>query len=154
MTRRRLVGVIALVYMGMGFLNFFSSLLTTVSPAGLFVIRVFPLVGGALAFYAGLSMFSLSEFGRKLVILLLVIRVAINTVLLWWLPKNGAWLGVENRLGEIIYTIESPYAYPGFLLVLIVVSLLTIIFLSHKETKEIFVLTATSEIKPEIILEE
>jgi len=90
-----------------GFLNFFYSLFPTVSSSGLFVIKVFPLVGGALAFYAGLSMFRLNEFGRKLVILLLSIRIVINAVLLLRLSPDTAGLGIENRLGEIINKIQS-----------------------------------------------
>src|SRR5262245_2056876 len=118
MTRKTLVTIMALIYMVTGFANFFSSLLSAASPSGLLVIRIVPLVGGALAFYAGLNMFRLKEFGRKFVVLLLSIRVALNTLLLLRLPSSGAALAVENQLGEIIYRIQSPYAYQGFLLVL------------------------------------
>jgi hypothetical protein len=38
--------------------------------------------------------------------------------------------------------------------VLIVIALLTILFLSQKETKKIFVLAAASKVTPDIILEE
>lgn len=154
MTRKTLVGVISLIYMVMGFSNFFSSLLPTVSPSGSFTIKVVPLVGGALVGYAGLTMFRLSEFGRKFVVLLLSTRVVINTALLLRLPLGGAGLGIENCLGELIDKVQSPYAYQVFLLALIVIGSLTIIFLSQRETKEIFMPVTTSDVKPDIILEE
>ncbi len=98
-------------------------------------------------------MFRLNEFGRKLVVILLSIRVVINVLFILELTKDGAWLGIENRLGEIIYSIESPYAYQGFLLVWIVIALLTIIFLSQSETREIFMPEVTKDVEPDIIFE-
>lgn len=154
MTRKIIVTVVALIYMIVGLLNFYNSLFPSLSSSGLFVIRVFPIAGGALAFYAGLSMFRLNEFGRKLVIILLSIRMAINALLMFQLPNAGVWLGVENRLGEIIYRVESPYAYQGFLFIWIAINLLTIVFLSHSETKKIFVQETIKDIEPDIIYEE
>jgi magnesium-transporting ATPase (P-type) len=126
--------------MFLGLASFISALFPVWSQSSrLFVINVFPLVGGALAFYAGLTMLRLSEFGRKFVVALLSIRVAINTLLLLWLLlyKNGAWLGV-NYFGEQIFRIENRYAYPVLLLAGIVISLLIIIFLFQSETRKIF----------------
>ena len=153
MIRKILVAVISLIYMALGLWNFYNSLFPVLSSSGLFVIRLFPLVGGALAFYAGLTMFRLNEFGRKLVVVLLSIRVVINALFILWLPKDGAWLGLGNRLGEIIFRMENPYAYQGFLFAWIVIALLTIIFLSQRETREIFVPEATSDVEPDIIFE-
>lgn len=98
-------------------------------------------------------MFRLDEFGRKLVVLLSSVRVVINALLILQLPKDGASLGVQNRLGEIIHRIESPYAYPGFLWGWIAVALLVILFLSQKETKEIFAFEVTKDPQPDIIFE-
>ena len=154
MTRKTSVALIALIYMIIGFLNFFYSLFPTLSSSGLFVIKIFSLVGGALAFYAGLIMLRFNEFGRKLVIFLLSARIIMNAVAFFQLPKEGAGLGIENNFGEMIYRVQNPYAYQGLLLILTVVAVLTITFLSHKETKEIFVPMENSDVKPDIILEE
>jgi hypothetical protein len=136
MTRKTLVNAISIIYMVLGLLNFSTALFPTFSSSGLFVIKLFPLVGGALALYAGLAMLRLSDFGRQFVIILLSIRVLTNVWALFYL-KGGAWLGL-NYLGEQIYRIENRYAYPVFLLVWMVVALLTITFLSQRETKTIF----------------
>jgi len=154
MIRKILVAVISLVYMIFGFLNFYNSLTSALFSSGLFTIKIFPLISGILAFYAGLSMFRLNEFGRKLVVILLTARVFINIMSILQFPLGDTWLGIENRFGEIIHKFESPYAFQIFLLAWITVALLIIIFLSQKETKDIF---APQEIKdveePGIIFE-
>ena len=154
MIRKILVAAIALIYMVLGILNFFEALLPVLSSSGLFVLKPFSLVGSALGFYAGLTMFRLNEFGRKLVVLLLSIRIIMNVMLILWLPADTAGLGVENRLGEIIYSIESPYAYQGFLFVWIVIGLLTIIFLSQRQTRELFVSEVSKDVESDIIFEQ
>src|SRR5688572_16323728 len=148
MTRNFLVAAIALIYMVLGLLSFCNS--WTPSSSELFVINPFSLVGGLLALYAGFAMFRLNEFGRKLVVILLSIRVIINLLLVLRVLQADAGLGVENRFGELIYQIESPYAFQGFLLVWSVIALLMIVFLSQKETKEIFVPEETRDIEPDI----
>jgi hypothetical protein len=154
MTRKTIIAVIAVIYMVLGLLNLYNALVSALFSSGLFVVQLFPLVGGVLAFYAGLNMLRLNEFGRKLVVLLLSVRVVINVLFVFRLPREGAWLGVANRLGEIVYRVESPYAYLGFLLVWIAVALLTIVFLSQKETKQIFMFDTPKEVEPDIILRE
>ena len=149
MTRKMIIAVIALIYMVLGLLNLYNALIS-----GLFGVQLFPLVGSALAFYAGLSMLRLNEFGRKLVVLLLSMRVGINVLFVFRLPKEGAWLGVANRLGEVVYRVESPNAFLGFLLIWIAVALLTIVFLSQRETKQVFVSDRPKEVEPDIILSE
>jgi hypothetical protein len=151
MTRKILVAAIALIYMVLGLLSFCNS--WTPSSSELFVISLFPFVGGVLAIYAGLAMFRVSEFGRKLVVILLSLRVVINILLLLGWLKEGAGLAIKNSIGEIIYRIESPYAYQGFVLVWIIVGLLTILFLSQRETKAIFVSETINEVEPDIIFE-
>ena len=85
--------------------------------------------------------------------ILLSIRVIINLLLVLQVLQADARLGVENRFGELIYQIESPYAFQGFLLVWSVIALLMIVFLSQKETKEIFVPEETRDVEPDIIFE-
>jgi hypothetical protein len=144
MSRKILVTVISIIYMVLGLWSFANSLFPTSFSSGFFVINLFPLVGGALAFYAGLAMFRLSEFGRKFVVVLLCIRVVINAWLLFYV-KHGAWLGL-NYLGEQIYRIENRYAYPGFILVWIVMGLLTITFLSQRKTRKLFTPETTDNV--------
>ncbi len=154
MTRKIIVAVIALIYMVLGLLNFYNSLFSSLSSSDMFVLRLFPLVGGALAFYAGLTMFRLNDIGRQLVVVLLFMRVLINALYFLRVPTNDAWLGIENHLGEIIFRIESPYAFQGFLVAWIVIALLTIILLLQSETKKIFVPETTRDAEPDIIFEE
>ena len=153
MTRKISVVTISLIYMFIGLLNVYYSLIPVLSSSGTFVIRLFPLVGGALAFHAGLTMFRLNEFGRKLVIFWLFIRVIINILSILLFLKDGTGFRVENYFGETIYRIENPYALPGFLLAWMLIALLTIIFLSQKETKAIFAPEATKNVEPDIIFE-
>jgi len=151
MTRKLLVAAIALIYLVWGFLSFCNS--WTPSPSELFVINLFPFVGGLLAVFAGFAMFRLNELGRKLIVILLSIRVILNGLLVLRVLQDGPALGVQNRFGEIIYRIESPYAFQGFLLVWIIIALLTIMFLSQTETKAIFVPEVTRDKEPDIIFE-
>src|SRR5258706_16085958 len=150
MTRKISVVTISLIYMFIGLLNVYYSLIPVLSSSGTFVIRLFPLVVGALAFHAGLTMFRLNEFGRKLVIFWLFIRVIINILSILLFLKDGTGFRVENYFGETIYRIENPYALPGFLLAWMLIALLTIIFLSQKETKAIFAPEATKNVEPDI----
>jgi len=109
MIRKILVAVISLIYMALGLWNFYNSLFPVLSSSGLFVIRLFPLVGGALAFYAGLTMFRLNEFGRKLVVVLLSIRVVINALSILWLPKNGRRLFITGHSEYDPLTLKGEY---------------------------------------------
>lgn len=154
MTRKTIIVVIALLYMVLGILNLYNALVSALFSSGLFVVQLVPLAGGALAFYAGLSMFRQNEFGRKLVVLLLSIRVMINVLFIFRLPQEGAWLGIANRLGEIVYRVESPSAYLGFLVVWIAIALLIIVFLLQRETKQVFVFEISKDVEADIILSE
>ena len=151
MTRKTLVAVIALIYIVTGIFSFCNS--WTPSPSEVFVFNFYALVGGVLALYAGFAMFRLNELGRKLVVILLSIRVIINLLLVLRVLQNGTGLGVENRFGEIVYRMESPYAFQGFLLVWIIIAALTIVFLSQNKTKEIFVSEVIRDEEPDVNFE-
>jgi hypothetical protein len=110
-------------------------------------------VGGAIATYAGFAMFRLNEFGRKLVVLLLSIRVVMNILLILRVIQNGPGLGIQDRFGEIVYRIDSPFAFQGFLLLWIFIAVLMIIFLSQNKTRAIFAPEARHEKEPDIIFE-
>ena len=84
MTRKTLVIIIAFIYMALGLMSFCTSWVP--SSSRLFVFNWLPLVGGALAAYAGFAMFRLSEIGRKLVVILLSIRVIMNMLLIIRVP--------------------------------------------------------------------
>jgi hypothetical protein len=151
MTRKMLIAVIALIYLISGILSFCNS--WTPSSSVLFNFNFYRFVGGVLALYAGFAMFRLNEFGRKLIVILLSIRVIMNVLLVLRVLKVGDGLGVENRFGEVIYRIESPYVFQGFLLAWILVAMLTISFLSQKETKAIFAPEVTKDVEPDIVFE-
>ncbi|MFT3893447.1 MAG: hypothetical protein QM730_17605 [Anaerolineales bacterium] len=154
MTRKIIISVFASVYMVVGLLNFYNSLFPSLSSSGIFILRLFPLIGGALAFYAGLTLFRQNDFGRQLVVVLLFLRVFINALYFFRMSKDVAWLGIENHLGEIIFRIESPYAFQGFLLAWIIIALLTALFLLQSETKKIFESEVIKDAEPGIIFED
>ena len=85
--------------------------------------------------------------------ILLSIRVILDVLLVLRVLQHSPELGIENRFGEIVYRIESPYAFLGFLLAWIIIALLTIIFLSQNETKALFVSEVTRDKEPDIIFE-
>ena len=151
MTRKTLVSIIALIYTALGLMSFCTSWVP--SSSQLLVFKWLPLVGGALAAFAGFAMFRLSETGRKVVVLLLSIRVVMNSWLLVRVPQNSPALGVTNRFGGIIYRIESPYILQGYLLGWIIIAVLLIVFLSQTETKAIFAPEVIEEKEPDIIFE-
>jgi hypothetical protein len=151
MTRKILVSVIALIYMILGFMTFCNS--WGISSSGALILRWLALVGGALATYAGFAMFRLNEFGRKLVVLLLSIRVVINILLILRVLQNGPGLGIDDRFGEIVYRIDSPFVFQGFLLLWSLIAVLMIIFLSQNKTRAIFAPEARHEQEPDIVLE-
>ncbi len=145
--RKNLVTAFSIIYMVLGLLTFVNSLFPYSSSPGFIVIRfefvainLFSLISGVMAFYAGMTMLRLYEFGRKFVIMLLSIRMAANALAIvqfFLYRQDGAWLGL-SYLGEQIYRIENRYAYPVLLVVGIIVALLSITFLSQRETKKIF----------------
>jgi hypothetical protein len=151
MTRKTLVAVIALIYMILGLMSFCNS--WGLSSSGSFILRWLPLVGGVLATYAGFAMFRLNEFGRKSVVLLLSIRVVLNVLLILRVLQNGPGLGIQNRFGEIVYRIDSPFVFQGFLLLWILIAVVMIIFLSQTETRAIFAPQVRREQEPDIVFE-
>ncbi len=151
MTRKILVAVIALIYMILGVMSLCYS--WGPSSSGVLVLNWLSLVGGALAIYAGFAMFRLNEFGRKLVVLLLSIRVVMNIFMILWVLRQGPGLGIQDRFGEIVYRIVSPFVFQGFLLLWILFAILMIIFLSQSETRAIFTPEVRHEKEPDIILE-
>ena len=151
MTRKTLVIIIAFIYMALGLMSFCTSWVP--SSSRLFVFNWLPLVGGALAAYAGFAMFRLSEIGRKLVVILLSIRVIMNMLLIIRVPQSGPVLGVMNRFGEIVYRIESPFILQGFLLGWIILAVLIVVFLSQPETRAIFAPEVIEEKEPDIVFE-
>lgn len=138
MLRKTLLNIISIFYMILGLVNCFNSLFPN-WPSDPLAIYLFPLLGSALTFYAGLTMLRLSDIGRKLIIALLSLRVAINTLVILWLlfDNKDVWFDLYY-FGEQLYRIENRYTYLGLLLVGVVVALLTIMFLSQKETRKFF----------------
>jgi hypothetical protein len=143
--------------MVLGLWSFANSLIPNSSPSGFFIFRMeymtidlSSLFGGALAFYAGMTMLRLNELGRQFVVVLLSIRVAINSlgILLWFASLKKIAGSALFYQGEQIYRIDNPYAYPIVLLIWIVFVLLIITFLTQRETKKLFAPEATDSVDP------
>ena len=100
----------------LGLLNFYNSLFLVLSSSALFVSNFFPLVGGALAFFAGLTCLDCTPLVENSSLYCYPSASSINALLVFRLPEDDACLGLKNRLGEIIYRIENPYAYRGFII--------------------------------------
>jgi hypothetical protein len=83
----------------------------------------------------------LNNFGRILVLGLLSIRVLINALEILWLllfPQFSFAIGIRPFYGEPFFETENPYLVAIILFLWLVIALLTLIFLTQKETKNIF----------------
>jgi hypothetical protein len=153
MIRKILIVLISLIFILGGLWNIVEFFAPILSAPGQIVLKIVPLVGGVLGLYAGLGLFRNHEFGRKFVLVLLYIRVAINALMIsWWFytMKSSAWLRVRI-FDEEIYRFGNPYAYPVVFFAWIVIALLAIIFLSQKETRRIFAPETTRDDNSDII---
>ena len=140
MTRKKLITALSFIYIFSGLWHILIFLHLASVSAGFINLDLTRLIGGALALYVGFHLLRFDEFGRKLAIFLLGVRVAINSYFLVWFLSNRE--GVISTgiyfLKEEIYRIANPYASEVFLVMWILVSLLTIVFLLQGETKKIF----------------
>ena len=141
MTRKKLVTALSILYIigGLWDIGIFLYLLARSSNS--IKLDLAPLIGGVLALYVASYLWKLDEFGRKLAVFLLYIRVAINSAFMVWAfpAQKGVGRSWLFFLDQRVYSIENPYALQIFLFVGIIVSLSVIIFLSQSETKKIFV---------------
>jgi hypothetical protein len=104
-------------------------------------LDVIRLIGGVLALYIGFQLFQLHELGRRIAILMLSVRMAINIYFVSWLlarPESAVSSGLYF-LDKEIYRVANPNASEVFLLVWAFLALIVIIFLSQRETKMIFI---------------
>ncbi|PKO14415.1 MAG: hypothetical protein CVU39_14265 [Chloroflexi bacterium HGW-Chloroflexi-10] len=91
--------------------------------------------------------FKLDEFARKSVVVLLFVCVSVNLYLLVRLlfRKDGAVSSGLYFLDKEIHRFANPYDPKIFLAASIIVALLTIAFLSQRETKKLFMPATSSE---------
>ena len=149
MTRKTLVTALSIIYFMNGLWHigvFVSSLVGSSKSIELDLTR---LIGGVLALYVGWYLFKLEEFGRKLAVFLLWVRVGINTYLIIWLlsHQESAVSSGLYFLDKEIYRIANPDASEIFLVVWMLIALLTIVFLSQGETRKMFVMAKTNDPK-------
>jgi hypothetical protein len=140
MTRKRLVSILSIIYIVTGVWDLGIFLSRLVSSSRSIELDLAPLIVGTLALYIGFYLFRFDEFGRKLAIFLLYIRVAINAAFMVWAASQQEEVVGSSLyfLQEQIYHIENPVAFQVFLAVWIMIAILVIVFLSHKGTKELF----------------
>ena len=103
-------------------------------------IKVFPFVGGTLEIFAGISLFELSEAGRKFFLFLLYVSAAISAFLSFWtffFWKDGSASSVYF-FDEVIFQSENRFLSTGITVMFFVIPSLIIFFLSHRKTKELF----------------
>jgi len=139
-TRKNLVTALSIIYIinGVWDIGIFLSPLASLPKS--IALDLAPLIGSALALYVGFYLFRFHEFGRKLAIFLLFVRMAVNSAFMVWAfahQKEFVGSGLYF-LEEQIYHLDNRYAFQIFLFAWIIIALLVIVFLSHKETKEIF----------------
>jgi hypothetical protein len=149
MTRKTLVTALSIIYLLNGFWHigvFLSSLIGSSKSIELDLTR---LMGGVLALYVGWYLFKLEEFGRKLAIFLLWVRVGINLYFMVWLllHQESAVSSGLYFLDKEIYRIANPDASEIFLVVWMLIALLTIVFLSQGETRRLFATSTTNDPK-------
>ena len=141
MTRRTLIKLIACasIFKGVWDLGtFVYPFLFLPSPVA---IKVSSFVGGVLAVFAGVSLFELSEAGRKFFIFLSSVTAAISASVGLWLFatwKDGSSGSTILFFEEVIFKSESRFVSTGIIAIFAVIPTLIIIFLSQRKTKEIF----------------
>ncbi|PKO13443.1 MAG: hypothetical protein CVU39_18735 [Chloroflexi bacterium HGW-Chloroflexi-10] len=145
MTRKKLINALSIIFIISGLWDIVLFFYSAVISAG--HLEINRLIWGALAPYIGFHLFKLDEFARKSVVVLLFVRVSVNLYLLVRLlfRKEGVVSSGLYFLDKEIHRFANPYAPKVFLAASIIVVLLTIGFLSQRETKKIFVPATSSE---------
>jgi hypothetical protein len=147
MTRKTLINALSIIYIFTGLWHILIFLHLSTVLTGFINFDLTRLVGGVLALYVGFHLLRFDEFGRKLAVFLLCVRVAINSYFLVWFltHREGVVSTGIYFLKQEIYRIANPYASEVFLVAWILVALLTIVFLSQGATKKIFTAAKTND---------
>ncbi|HEY9526761.1 MAG TPA: hypothetical protein VIR02_06750 [Anaerolineales bacterium] len=140
MTRKKLVTALSIIYIMSGLWDIGIFLYPLAKSSSSIELDLAPLIGGVLALYVASYLWKLDEFGRKLAVFLLYVRVAINSAFMVWAfsAQKGVGRSWLFFLDQRVYSIENRYALQIFLFVGIIVALSVILFLSQSETKKIF----------------
>ena len=150
MTRKFFIKIIASLYMAQGLWvvgTFFLPIFTSQKPHSLNPVVI---LAGALGIWASIYLFQLSEFGRKYVIFLLSLRIAYNGFFIVWALFQNDFSFALNFFSKPIFEFKSVYPFVLTLFIWLIIALGTIIFLSQKQTKVIFMSerTNTASSKP------
>ena len=146
MTRKKLITALSIIYIISGLWSIGVFLYPLAGPSKSIELDLAPLISGILALYVGFYLFKFDEFRRKFAILLLYVRVAINSAFIVWAfshQKEVVGSGLYF-LEEQIYRLDNRYAFQIFLVVWIMIASLVIVFLSQSETKKIFMAEKSS----------
>ena len=140
MTRRKLISALSALYIIGGLWDVIIFLYLASVTAGFIKLDLMRLIGAILALYIGFLLLKLNEVGRKFAVVFLYVRVAINLYFIVWSlsHKEGVVSSGLYFLDKEIAQIANPYASEIFLALWIAVALLIVVFLSQRETKNIF----------------
>ena len=143
MTRRKLVTVLSIIYIVIGFGDVCYFLYLASLPSGA-IFDITAVIHGILTFYIGFQLLQLHEFGRKLAIGLAYVQVVIYVLVsfsslyeILSTKKAVVVAGIAFR-DKLIYPIGNPYFVPGFWLSVTIILLFIIVFLSQVKTKQLF----------------
>lgn len=122
-----------IMYLGMFFLPFFDK----ASDKSLNLVY---LVYTSFLLQAGWWLFNLKDMGRNLVIFLLSLRAIANSVVLGWffLQDKSDFSVVVNFLGKPFFNSEDPLSFVSIEVIWFFIVVAMIMFLSQKETRQIF----------------
>jgi hypothetical protein len=103
-------------------------------------IKVYSFLGGVLEIFAGMSLFDLSEAGRKFFLFVAYISTIPSAffstlILSSW---KDSYASSINFWGKFSFESENRFLTAGILAVFFLIPVLVIIFLSQQKTKELF----------------
>ena len=146
MTRKLLVKIIAILCIAKGLWDLGRCLYSIFFLPPPFSIEITSLVGGILELSAGINLFSLHEPGRKLLLALSYVFVAIMTLVILWTLffwKDG-YVSAIYYFDEKIFTSENRFISAGIDFISLTIPLFMIFFLSQEKTKTLFADNAIS----------
>lgn len=140
MTRKILIYVISVLMIALGVTQILTFLLPIFDSTEPKIFNVTLVFIGLLFFLAGWELFALKEAGRELTFWLLFMALMGNLLAIGFILPSDSHFGVSIRLlGKPILNSKDNYVPTIISLsVLFVINLSIILFISHGETKKIF----------------
>ena len=108
-------------------------------------LNLFIIFVGIVEFHAGINLYKLNEFGRKLVIFLLYLRIAYNSFFIVWVFFQTDFSYAIYYFNKPFFTSNNAYTWAAMLIVWLLIAVFAIIFLSQRETRIIFPNEKTDE---------